>query len=150
MLLFSSHTGAQNCITFINKHSPQSQARQIQFQGHSGIYPVLFPSELFPIAKKYWYLTGYGISSRLAEHTITGKAIEQCEQEAGDLAKSRIRTRIAALIAEGNLTRSNDSPKPSENDVWLYPGGQNTILAAHELCMQALDPSHTRKSVCFG
>lgn len=81
---------------------------------------------------------------------MAGKTITKSEQDAGDIAKAKIRARIATLLAEGHVTRANDNPKPSENDIWLYSGGQNAILAALELCIGALDPSQTRKSVCFG
>ncbi|PIA19475.1 cystathionine gamma-synthase [Coemansia reversa NRRL 1564] len=53
-------------------------------EAHVTIYCVLFPENLFSLAKQYWQHTGNGISPRLAEYCMRiENANDECEQEAG-------------------------------------------------------------------
>ncbi|PWN51960.1 PLP-dependent transferase [Violaceomyces palustris] len=104
------------------------------------IYVVLFPAEIFPIAKSYWQHTGDGISSRMAERCL--KLLEESGRlEAGSrgdaspdqsaespieafsdskktFAKSRYHSRYAAVgsgVNSANLSPTSSGflpPKP--------------------------------------
>lgn len=191
------------------------------------ISAVLFPSELFHIAKQYWQHTGDGISSRRAEfcHSLfqegilvdqmtlqpngfqkacrgprryqrgsidksppkvhksgenttdvrqaspingsaeTRESSQFLEERFGrnldvsfvDNAKSAIRRRIAgSLMGEVDLA-AEPSPNMtsnmrgvvglSEEDVYLYPCGMNSIFHTHQMMLEARTPM---KSISFG
>lgn len=127
----------------------------------SEIFVVFFDLSLWSVAKQFWQHTGFGATTRLALYHLnllkvlngpsptvhdidwtiplddfaavrTGKASPPLPAVEAKLA---IRHRIANLLDIGT------------GDVYLYPGGMNSIWSAHHLCMGAIGQ---RKSVCFG
>ncbi|PSK53911.1 hypothetical protein B9Z65_7717 [Elsinoe australis] len=80
-MLFPSRSNAQRCVDFLTSREPtQSESvHTIEFipcptrsQPDSGlvlpkICAVLYPKELWPLAKSFWQHTGEGVSSRRAE-----------------------------------------------------------------------------------
>jgi cystathionine gamma-synthase len=193
------------------------------------ISAVLFPKELFPIAKQYWQHSGDGVSSRRAEfchglfqegilvdqktlqttpngyekackgprryqrgsidktspkthktsqdgievngvHSTNGTAETRessqfVEERFGrnldvsfvENAKSAIRRRIAgSLMGEIDLATEPSTKMTSnmrgvanlsEDDVYLYPCGMNSIFMTHQMLMKARSPM---KSISFG
>ena len=127
----------------------------------SEIFVVFFDLSLWSVAKQFWQHTGFGATTRLALYHLnllkvrngpspsvhdidwtiplddfaavrTGKASPPLPAIEAKLA---IRHRIANLL------------DIDTGDVYLYPGGMNSIWSAHHLCMGAIGQ---RKSVCFG
>jgi cystathionine gamma-synthase len=248
-MLFPSSKTARRCVNFILSKSPAQSADLIQVidlvwdrlsatsatfaktfaNNPPAISAVLFPSELFPIAKQYWQHSGDGISSRQAEFchrmfrdgilvdkkilqltpngsnkaakgprryqrgsidkgptktaTISHALLEAneaastngtsennessqfLEERFGrnldvsmvDSAKSAIRRRIAgSLMAEVDLASESSAmatsnmrgvAELSENDVYLYSCGMNSIFSTHQLLLKARSPM---KSIVFG
>ncbi|KAF7314396.1 hypothetical protein MKEN_00912300 [Mycena kentingensis (nom. inval.)] len=87
-ILFPTHKIADQCRTYIQLRSTQP-VRLIHFSicpedkhpcgeddhlisaSAANLHIVLFPQDVFPIAKEFWQHTGLGISSRLAEHCLS-------------------------------------------------------------------------------
>ena len=241
-MLFPSSRTARRCLSFMSSREPDLCASQVEVidlvldcsrasaEKFAKLYPsvsaVLFPKELFQIAKQYWQHTGDGISSRRAEfcHGLfqekalvaqttlqsngfrnackgprryqresigkssptshkfdTVASVQQpsrmdssaeahestqfLEERFGrnldvfffDNAKLAIRRRIAgSLMSEVDLA-AEPSPKTtwnmrgivdlSEDDVYLFPCGMNSIFHTHQMMLKARDP---KKSISFG
>ncbi|KAF7291592.1 hypothetical protein HMN09_01250300 [Mycena chlorophos] len=88
-MLFPTHKVADQCRSFIQSRTEASVSlRLIHFSicpedrhpcddtnasissAPANLHIVLFPEDIFPIAKQFWQHTGMGISSRLAEHCL--------------------------------------------------------------------------------
>lgn len=244
-MLFPSFKTARSCVDFINarKPAPSGQIQVIDLVlDHSktdsdllkkispAISAVLFPKELFPIAKQYWQHSGDGVSSRRAEfchslflegilverntiqplptnglpksckgprryqrasidktppkttkidavtsefnHVVIADGSAESRESSQFLeerfgrnldvslvrnAKSAIRRRISgSLMGEIDLSAA---PIPtvasnmrgvaglSDDDVYLYPCGMNSIFNAHRLMLEARGPL---KSISYG
>ncbi|KAI8324077.1 PLP-dependent transferase [Martensiomyces pterosporus] len=73
----------QHVVEPINKQAAAFDAISDALKSPVTIYCVLFPSDLFPLAKQYWQHTGDGISARLADHCLhVARVNEECEQDA--------------------------------------------------------------------
>lgn len=82
-MLFPSNRTAQRCVSFIRSREPSISPDQVNVidlvwdrsratsetltKVSPSISAVMFPTDLFPIAKQYWQHSGDGISSRRAE-----------------------------------------------------------------------------------
>jgi hypothetical protein len=131
---------------------------------------VFFNEEAYWTARLFWQHTGFGISSRLADHILSlidkaddfetislssiGKLIPVSSQSLngdGDATKldfdpkAAIRLRISELI-------SNVDFKPcvavDPVDIFLFPTGMNALWNVHELCIRLF--SKNLPTVCFG
>lgn len=172
VLLLRSSRAAEACCRFITTHNVPARTVHLFLpdpRPAAQVYAVLFDSESFPVAKKFWQLTGLGISSRLAEHCIkifdnASRLPSSSVEEAGMVgsddiskiiierlsnsasnAKTAIRHCIARFLAKDKSAETGQTL--TENDVFLHPTGMTAIWSAHQLCMGALGE---RKSVCFG
>lgn len=79
-MLFPSPAAADRCATFTRKHAPQVDTRKVRilnFELKESEQPkyasprvsaVLFPGELWSVAKQYWQHAGDGVSSRRAQY----------------------------------------------------------------------------------
>ncbi|KAJ1725394.1 Cystathionine gamma-synthase [Coemansia erecta] len=75
----------------INKKAAALDATSNVLQVPVAIYCVLFPEDLFPLAKQYWQHTGDGISARLADHCLhIARVNEEFEQETVPFSPSNI------------------------------------------------------------
>jgi len=241
-MLFPSTRTARRCATFILSKEPSSSPDQVHVidlawdrsratsetlsKVSPSISAVLFPKELFPIAKQYWQHSGDGVSSRRAEfcHGLFQEGIlvdqrtlqptsngygKSCkgprryqkgsvdktsvktqnisqdvvetrqtngtaenressqflEERFGrnldvsfvENAKSAIRRRITgSLMGEIDLATEPSAKVTSnmrgvadlsEDDVYLYPCGMNSIFMTHHMMMKARTPL---KSISFG
>ena len=243
-MLFPSTRTAGKCASFILSRESSSAPDQVyvidlvwdKSQAESdtlakvspSISAVVFPKELFPIAKQYWQHSGDGVSSRRAEfchglfqegilvdrntlqptsndygksckgprryqrgpfdktppksHKNSQERIETqpmaptngaeakessqfVEERFGrnlgvsfvENAKSAIRRRIAgSLVGEIDLsTEPSEEMTPnirgvaelSEDDIYLFPCGMNSIFMTHQMMMRAKAPM---KSISFG
>lgn len=240
-MLFPSNRTAARCANFILSKEPSNSSDQVHVidlvwdrsraasetltKVSPSISAVLFPKELFPIAKQYWQHSGEGVSSRRAEfcHSLFQEGIlvdqktlqptsndfgKSCKgprryqrtsidktfpksprntqkmveiptngtaerQESSQFleerfgrnldvsfvenAKSAIRRRITgSLMGEIDLAMEPSAKMTSnlrgvaelsEDDVYLYPTGMNSIFATHQMMMKARTPL---KSICFG
>jgi cystathionine gamma-synthase len=245
-MLFPSSKTARNCIDFIHAKKPSDSGDQINvvdlILDHSKtdsellkklspvISGVIFPKELFPVAKQYWQHSGDGVSSRRAEfchglyqegllteqkvlqsppttgfqkscrgprryqklsidktvpkavkaettvlepgHSLPADSLDENRESSQFLeerfgrnldvsfvhnAKSAIRRRISgSLMGETDLSAT---PSPtvtsnvrgvaelSEDDVYLYPCGMNSIFNAHRMMLEVRGPL---KSISYG
>jgi cystathionine gamma-synthase len=240
-MLFPSSGAARRCAAFVSSREPSAQLKLVDLvldtkkvtsetllQASPSVSAVIFPKQLFPIAKQYWQHSGDGISSRRGEFchellqegllvpksatrssadeqqrfckgpkryqrgsidkTSSGNLLAgtngvdstyklpvdgNAERESSQFveerfgrnldvsfvknAKSAIRRRIA-----GSLTDAVDLSTPfpskmdattrgvtglSEDDVYLYPCGMNSIFNAHRYMLEARGPL---KSIAFG
>ncbi|KAJ2554154.1 Cystathionine gamma-synthase [Coemansia sp. RSA 1933] len=67
----------------INREAAALDSMKHALEAPVKIYCVLFPTELFPLAKQYWQHTGNGISARLASYCLhIAQANERYEQGA--------------------------------------------------------------------
>ncbi|KAJ1859483.1 Cystathionine gamma-synthase [Coemansia sp. RSA 1822] len=67
----------------VNKKAAALDAMSAVLDQHVAIYCVLFPEDLFPLAKQYWQHTGNGISGRLADYCLHIERVnEECELDA--------------------------------------------------------------------
>ncbi|KAK2628922.1 hypothetical protein QTJ16_002025 [Diplocarpon rosae] len=240
-MLFPSGRTARRCVDFMHSRDPAIAVDQISVvdfvldlsrtdseilrKVSPCISAVLFPKDLFSIAKQYWQHTGEGVSSRRAEFchslfqegilveksalqpvtngflkgprryqkgsidktplkvsqngvTVTSsedvvqhglaenrESYQFLEERFGrnldvsfvNNAKSAIRRRIAgSLVGEVDLATTPDPEMGSsirgvanlsENDVYLYPTGMNSIFSAHRLMLKARGPA---KSISYG
>ncbi|KAJ2720362.1 Cystathionine gamma-synthase [Coemansia sp. Benny D115] len=72
----------QHVVEPINKKAAALDAVSDVLKAPVAIYCVLFPADLFPVAKKYWQHTGDGITARLADHCLRVERInEEIEQD---------------------------------------------------------------------
>ncbi|KAJ2726711.1 Cystathionine gamma-synthase [Coemansia sp. Benny D115] len=137
------------------------------------IYCVLFPADLFPVARTYWKHTGDGITARFADHCLLMDRLNKEAKEVNadcsksiDLVKSGgniinndrpnigsnvdvkaiLRQRIANALSDGYDNKDNNVRNPSEHDVYLLSTGMGTVFHIH----QALLRTGNGKSVCFG
>ncbi|KAI5280917.1 hypothetical protein KEM54_003502, partial [Ascosphaera aggregata] len=87
-MLFPSEKGARVCREFMISRLTSTDARNIRIVGlvmpevgpqppiiTSNLYSVIFPQELFPVAKQVWQHGGEGISSRRSEFLL--KALQE-------------------------------------------------------------------------
>lgn len=94
----------------------------------------------------FWRLTGTGVSSRLAERSLS--AIEaggmHMHKELGgiksdlpcsDIAYDTIRTRIAQLLERAPAGTPRDMPV-TKSDVFLYPSGMSAIYHVHTMLLK--------------
>ncbi|KAG0647171.1 O-succinylhomoserine (thiol)-lyase [Hyphodiscus hymeniophilus] len=243
-MLFPSSRPAERCVSFILSREPSISSDHVHVidlvwdrsradsetlaKVSPSISAVLFPKELFAIAKQYWQHSGDGVSSRRAAfchelfrqgilvdrktlqpasngygksfkgprryqrgsidksspkshksveevnetHQMTAKtgaevneSSQFVEERFGrnlgvsfvDNAKSAIRRRITgSLMGEIDLatvpTVETTSPRRgvaelSEDDVYLYPCGMNSIFMTHQMILKARNPM---KSISFG
>ncbi|KAJ2081602.1 Cystathionine gamma-synthase [Coemansia sp. RSA 988] len=73
----------QHVVEPADKNAASQDAMSRVPEAHVTIYCVLFPEDLFALAKQYWQHTGNGISSRLAEYCMRIEhANNECEQDA--------------------------------------------------------------------
>ncbi|KAH7886863.1 pyridoxal phosphate-dependent transferase [Phlebopus sp. FC_14] len=196
-LLFPSRTTAGHCMNFIldqaERAGTPTKASVVRFDvqpvataspgpsmsstEHPEIYIVLFPVEVYKIARQFWQHSGLGISSRVAELCLsllvqsplpTPSVVSACDgaehltnisderggrnlpSSEGLVAKFALRRRIASLLVHDDV-RSGSSllgcRKVTEDDVFLFPCGMAAIWNAHQLLLGARHPS---KSVVFG
>ncbi|KAJ2791086.1 Cystathionine gamma-synthase, partial [Coemansia guatemalensis] len=74
----------QHVVEPVDKKAASQDSMSRVPEAHVTVYCVLFPEDLFSLAKQYWQHTGTGISSRLAEYCMRIEhANDECEQEAG-------------------------------------------------------------------
>jgi cystathionine gamma-synthase len=244
-MLFPSTRTARRCTSFILSKEPSSTPDQIHVidlvwdrsraaseilsKVSPSISAVLFPTELFPVAKKYWQHSGDGVSSRRAEfchglfqegilvdqktlqptsndHGKSGKGPRRYQRGSVDKsslkthntsqdgvdvsqlphtngtaenrestqfleerfgrnldvsfvenAKSAIRRRITgSLTSEIDLAIEPSTEMTSnmrgvadlsEDDVYLYPCGMNSIFMTHQMMMKARS---SMRSISFG
>ena len=117
-------------------HTPL-QTPRIQWE-HAELHAVLYPFDLYPLAKSFWQHTGFGISSRYAEfcmdriddlqiQTFPGSPTPGSERACmstrateDEEIKSTIRRRIAKLA-------SGDMCALEEKDVYLFQSGMSAI-----------------------
>lgn len=139
------------------------------------IAALFFPESEFTYAKQFWQHTGEIVSSRMAEFCLarlatdtkrtpsppqkpvgseedTDKFVEErfgrnLDLSFADEAKVALRRRISAKINE----TATGSITTSENDVYLYPTGMNSIFSAHRAFLEARQGNEKGlKSVCYG
>ncbi|CAG8950865.1 hypothetical protein HYFRA_00003082 [Hymenoscyphus fraxineus] len=242
-MLFPTHRTARGCVKFMLQKESSISINQLEIFGlvldkskqipdslsklSPSISAVVFPQELFPVAKQYWQHSGDGVSSRRAEfcHGLFQEGIltdektlqpistgengfqKACkgpkryqrnsidttkkngssapiesklphdvpesressqflEERFGrnldvslvENAKSAIRRRIAgSLMGEEDLAAMrSSSPRKSdtrgitglsEDDVYLYPCGMNSIFNAHQMLLESRGQM---KSISFG
>lgn len=239
-MLFPSARSARRCVEFITSQGSHGQVRLIHLvldksradsevlkKVSPSISAVLFPKEVFPIAKQYWQHSGDGVSSRRAafchglfqdallvvekalqptadsfhkqskgprryqKGSVDLKSFHSSDLEGAETtsssdislngsenlessqfleerfgrnldisfvnnAKSAIRRRISgSLLGEVDLTITPSSDNASnmrgvtvsEDDVYLYPCGMNSIFETHRMMMEARGPL---KSISFG
>ncbi|KZP15318.1 PLP-dependent transferase [Athelia psychrophila] len=129
------------------------------------LHITLYPADASPLAKDFWRECGMGISSRMAQYSLSllsKKAIDALDIEPnhletswqvddpcfnsaqGKIAKCAIRSRISELLRHGRPATSTDV---NLDDVFLYPTGMCAIWNAHNVTSKARP---TAKSVCFG
>ncbi|KAJ2820166.1 Cystathionine gamma-synthase [Coemansia erecta] len=68
----------------VNRKAAALDAMSTVLDQHVAIYCVLFPEDLFSLAKQYWQHTGNGVSARLADYCLHIERVnEECELDAG-------------------------------------------------------------------
>lgn len=132
-------------------------------------YLILFPCDLPVLARDFWREFGMGISSRLANYSLSllsrkpttsahagfdiapeflqsfWKAQDPCfGSAAGEAAKLAIRSRISDLLRHGQPATPTDT---TPADIYLYPTGMCAIWNTHSATKRA---GLLGKSVCFG
>ncbi|KZP30148.1 PLP-dependent transferase [Athelia psychrophila] len=129
------------------------------------LHVVVYPAAALPVAKDFWRERGMGISSRMAQYSLSllsTKAIggldiepkylesawhvdDPCFKSAqGKIAKRAIRSRISELLRHGRPATSTDA---NMDDVFLFPAGMAAIWNAYNVTSKARP---TAKSACFG
>ncbi|KZP01968.1 hypothetical protein FIBSPDRAFT_970742 [Athelia psychrophila] len=131
------------------------------------LHLTLYPADALPLAKSLWREYGMGISSRMAQYSLSllsTKAIngldiepnhlesswqvddvDPCFKSAqGKIAKRAIRSRISELLRHGRPATSTDV---NWDDVFLYPTGMCAIWNAYDVTSKARPSA---KSACFG
>ncbi|KZP19240.1 PLP-dependent transferase [Athelia psychrophila] len=129
------------------------------------LHAILCPAVALPLAEIFWRERGMGISSRMAQYSlsllsekaINGIAIEPNHLESswqaddpcfksvqGKIAKCTIRSKISELLRHGRPATSTDV---KVDDVFLYPTGMCAIWNAYDMTSKARP---TGKSACFG
>ncbi|KAK8011608.1 hypothetical protein PG990_010573 [Apiospora arundinis] len=113
--------------------------------GDVKLYAVLYPEEHHDYAKRFWRISGTGISSRLAEDVLKENKAELEEQERSlerDTTRDRLRSgwtdhrilqhRIISLMqrdASSSTETSNHDCPTGCDDVYLYPTGMAAIYS---------------------
>ncbi|ORY15875.1 cystathionine gamma-synthase [Clohesyomyces aquaticus] len=227
-ILFPSHTAALRCEAFFFTQEPKLERQVVRILDlvpvaekarseecaiiSPKISAIIFPQEVFKIAKMYWQHSGDGISSRRAEYchdlfkngvlvdsssisdlprfckgprryqkstSIDLSTGSDCQNGSGEQdptqfveerfgrnldismtanAKLAVRRRIAgsltadvglteALTLEKDFERTRNVAGFSEDDVYLYPCGMNSIFLTHQSLMAA---KGQLKSIVFG
>jgi len=80
------------------------------------LYVVLYPSQIFPLAKSFWQHTGFGISSRYAEHCLKHfhQVVVKCPTSCGTSCPSQLETLSKAQNLHGSFV--NDSFSLGEDE----------------------------------
>lgn len=119
-----------------------------------GLYAVFYPEDCDEFARRFWRISGTGISSRLAEDVLIGVETYTTEQQtfAKDPTCSSshliLQRRIASLLYRGDPLSSaplEDQP-PVSDTVHLYPTGMAAIYSLTKM----LRPWSGTKAVVFG
>ncbi|KAI5118023.1 hypothetical protein M0805_004888 [Coniferiporia weirii] len=167
-MLFPTARIAEDCSLLIKRYAPSGTPPAIQVvhfelehKPETEFCAVIFPPELFSLAKSFWAQAGLGISSRYADRLLEGLAAGfelrfVDEPLRGSLnvnaralgEKSAIKRRIANLINGGDCPSGTSDPtdfgvehdgavdgkRPATEDhVYLYPSGVAAIWHAHQL-----------------
>jgi cystathionine gamma-synthase len=136
----------------------------------SQVVAVFFDKKAYWTARLFWQHTGFGISSRLADHILSLLDREsEIELLSSDLLTQSLLSRSVDLNGGPILLDSEFDPKAamrayisklisaadcmphvavSESDVFLYPTGMNAMWNVHQLCMDVLGKEPP--TVCFG
>ncbi|KAK6819467.1 cystathionine gamma-synthase [Apiospora arundinis] len=130
--------------------------------GDVELYAVLYPEEHHDYAKRFWRISGTGISSRLAEDVLKENKAELEEQERNlehDTARDKLRSgwtdhcilqhRIISLMqrdASSSTETSNHDCPTGCDDVYLYSTGMAAIYSLTKI----LRPWCGTEAVVFG
>ncbi|KAE8373757.1 cystathionine gamma-synthase [Aspergillus bertholletiae] len=121
---------------------------------HIRLYATFFPAVDFPVALKFWRLTGTGISSRLAEDLLantnlsvdTGGPNQALQiHGAGPWTQDIIRQRIASLLNRTSFP-GYQGLEIGASDIFLFPTGMSAIYH----CNKLLNQWRGGQSIVFG
>ncbi|KAJ2161359.1 Cystathionine gamma-synthase [Coemansia sp. RSA 552] len=101
----------RHVVAPINKKAAALDSVKAMLDADVTIYCVLFPQELFPLAKQYWQHTGDGVSGRLADYCMHIERVnEDYEQDASPRGRAgRGYSQSAPRGAAGGRERSVES-----------------------------------------
>ncbi len=160
--LFSSLASAEECVGYCTSPRRADSERspippdviQIRaFKAKDPFWPVVFPSEYESVAAGFWSKPGVGVSSRFAEANLSfinqlaeASISYQVESRPSfETAKHEtIRERIISYLERATLQPT--VPKPSSNDVFLFPTGMASIYKPHTY----LSHLHNGTTILFG
>jgi cystathionine gamma-synthase len=123
------------------------------FTAKDRFWAVVFPSEDMPVAAGFWSKPGVGVSSRFAEANLsfTNQLTETSISNEGDPRASfetakheTLRGRIISYLERATLQPT--VPKPSSDDVYLFPTGMASIYKSHTY----LNSLYNGTTVLFG
>ncbi|KAB8068847.1 cystathionine gamma-synthase [Aspergillus leporis] len=129
-----SPDSSHNLYCVGNNHSPGVYIR---------LYATFFRVVDFPLALKFWRLTGTGISSRLAEDLLANT--ELSKDAHGPVSLNIIRERIASFLNRTPSPRFQ-GPKTRASDVFLFSTGMSAIYH----CNKLLNQWRGGQSIVFG
>ncbi|KAJ1668252.1 Cystathionine gamma-synthase [Coemansia sp. RSA 1813] len=105
----------QYAVEPINREAAALDAMKHALDSPVKIYCVLFPADLFPLAKQYWQHTGNGVSARLASYCLhIAQANEKYEQEARPRC---LRKAAGAAARHGAITSGTPHAEPDSTPV---------------------------------
>ncbi|KAJ2374049.1 Cystathionine gamma-synthase, partial [Coemansia sp. RSA 2603] len=114
----------------INKKAAALDATNNVLQAPVAIYCVLFPEDLFPLAKQYWQHTGDGISARLADHCLhIARVNEEFEQETIPFSPSSLGGASRRKQGSGYHRTPSSVTSPSSSNV-STPAARSFLTAA--------------------
>ncbi|KAJ1906593.1 Cystathionine gamma-synthase, partial [Coemansia sp. IMI 209127] len=112
----------QYVVEPVNRRAAALDAMKHALDSPVRIYCVLFPADLFPLAKQYWQHTGNGVSVRLASYCLhIARANEKYEQE----ARPRCLLKAAGAVARHGAIVTGTPPA----EVDSAPAPESTMEA---------------------
>lgn len=127
-LVFPSAATARQGADYVESRT--GRRPRVEACGTGTLHALVFAECDRRTAREYWRYCGAVVSSRLAEHALSGSP-SQADADiliaGGKQAKQTIRARLAALAGV------------DPGDVFLFPSGMNAVAAAHRL-VTALRP----------
>ena len=195
-MLFPSKTQALRCKRYLTDHAPETspagicvvslasspliaaeETTSIHWE-HAEIHAVLYPSDLYSLAKPFWQHTGFGISSRYAkfcldrvddlqlqtshtpsmqDHTHStvpeNKPPATCGEKKGFHASLQETADVGIKsILRRRIARlvSSEKNAVAENDVYLFPCGMSAISTIAQALLANAGSEGSLNVVAYG
>lgn len=190
-MLFPGETHALQCERYLRHHAVNNptiltrtvllalstvgaveQYRRIHWE-QAELHAVLYPPDLYPLAKDFWQHTGYGISSRYAEFclgriddlSLQPPPLDSTKRNHAYDAFVRRKDSVKVDEVEGTLSQRAEDGKvksilrrriaklasssentPEEKDVYVFSSGMSAISTMAQ-ALQAIEGSETSLNI---